>query len=242
MAANPENGRLLANSIRHGTDAGQPGGSPAYTIAVTEDMCAEIAACSGRQTKRGPVYIWHADIDEGARIAADIATDFIPGVTQAKTAYDAYTRIQNGEDPVEVLVAAGGDAALGLIPGLKVAKKVDKALDKAEKVADVADAAGDVQRAVRGTQGGPRAGKRFTPDGKREIDAGNAEKHGGVNKCERCGVEVAPGQRSTRGVSPPSNERQRDHIHPRSRNGDGDPSNGQILCRRCNLEKGDELP
>jgi len=83
-----------ANGIRHGTDAGQPGGSPAFTIAVTDDMCAEIAACSGGQTKRGPVYIWHADIDEGARIAVDIATDFIPGVSHAKTAYDAYSRGQ----------------------------------------------------------------------------------------------------------------------------------------------------
>ena len=113
-----------ANGVRHGTDAGQPGGSPAFTIPVTEDMCAEISACSGTQTKRGPVYIWHADVDEGAKIAADIATDFIPGVAQAKTAYDAYTRIQNGEDPVEVLAAAGTDAALGLIPGLKAAKKL----------------------------------------------------------------------------------------------------------------------
>jgi hypothetical protein len=108
-------------------------------------MCAEIAACSGRQTKRGPVYIWHGDVDEGALIALDIATDFLPGVTHAKTAYDAYTRIQNGEDPVDVLVAASGDAALGLIPGLKAGKKLGKALDKAE---DVADAAGDVKTAA----------------------------------------------------------------------------------------------
>ena len=50
--------------------------SPGYTIPVTEYMCAEISACSGTQTKRGPVYIWHADVDEGAKIAADIATDF----------------------------------------------------------------------------------------------------------------------------------------------------------------------
>ena len=124
-------------------------------------MCAEIAACSGRQTKRGPVYIWHADIDEGARIAVDIATDFIPGVSHAKTAYDAYSRIQNGEDPVEVLAAAGADAALGLIPGLKAAKKVDKALDKAEKVADVADAAGDVADASKKVG---RGGNKLMPD------------------------------------------------------------------------------
>jgi hypothetical protein len=129
------------NGVRHGNDSGQPGGSPGFTIEVSEDMCAEIAACSGGQAKRGPSRIWDAPIDEWAATAADIATDFVPGVAQAKSAYDAYDRIQNGEDPVDVLMAAGADAALGLIPGLKPGKKIDKALDKAE---DVADAAGDV--------------------------------------------------------------------------------------------------
>ena len=134
--------------VRHGTDAGQPGGSPGFTIEVTEDMCAEIAACSGRLSKQRPVYIWDATSDDwarAARTAADIGTDFIPGVTHVKTAYDAYQRIQNGEDPIDVLMAAGGDAALGLIPGLKPAKKLGKALDKAEDVAD----AGSLRNAVK---------------------------------------------------------------------------------------------
>jgi RHS repeat-associated protein len=134
------------NGVRHGNDSGQPGGSPGFTIEVSEDMCAEIAACSGGQGKRGPSRIWDAPIDAWAATAADIATDFVPGVAQAKTAYDAYDRIQNGEDPVDVLMAAGADAALGLIPGLKAGKKIDKALDKAE---DVADAAGDVGRKAK---------------------------------------------------------------------------------------------
>jgi hypothetical protein len=79
-------------------------------------------------------------------------------VAQAKSAYDAYGRIQNGEDPVDVLMAAGADAALGLIPGLKPGKKIDKALDKAE---DVADAAGDVADA---SQKVGRGGTRLGPD------------------------------------------------------------------------------
>ena len=35
-----------------------------------------------------------------------------------------------------MLVAASGDAALGLIPGLKAGNKIGKVLDKAEDVAD----------------------------------------------------------------------------------------------------------
>ncbi|WP_170229725.1 HNH endonuclease [Polyangium fumosum] len=92
-----------------------------------------------------------------------------------------------------------------------------------------------------GSAGGPRAGKPFTAKGKAELDAANAARHGGVNVCETCGSPAVPAQKSQRGVRPPGNERHRDHKIPRSKGGDGDPSNGQILCRDCNLEKRDTL-
>ena len=226
--------------VRHGTDAGQPGGSPGFTIEVTEDMCAQIAACSGRLSKRAPVYIWDAPIDDIARTAADIGTDFIPGVAQAKTAYDAYERIQNGEDPVDVLMAAGGDAALGVIPGFRTGKKLGKAADKAEDVADaagdVADAAGDVAQTVRQA----RPGKAFRPQDKREVIDANRQKYGGKTRCEFCGVETSPAQKSRRGVTPPTNETQVDHIQARANGGSGTPDNAQVLCRTCNRKKWDE--
>jgi 5-methylcytosine-specific restriction endonuclease McrA len=87
---------------------------------------------------------------------------------------------------------------------------------------------------------GSRAGKTFTPAGKKEIDAANAAKNGGTNKCENCGTEVVPAEKSQSGVTPPSNQRERDHIVPKSKGGEGSPSNGQILCRECNLEKSDK--
>jgi len=96
--------------------------------------------------------------------------------------------------------------------------------------------------AAKGSANGGRAGKVFTPGGKRQIDAENAARKGGVNKCENCGAKVVPGQKSQRGVAPPANQRERDHIIPKSQGGDGTPSNGQILCRGCNLEKSDTRP
>lgn len=37
-----------------GSHATQPGGSRAFTIALTPDMCAKIAACSERQLRQRP--------------------------------------------------------------------------------------------------------------------------------------------------------------------------------------------
>jgi RHS repeat-associated protein len=199
------------NGVRHGTDAGQPGGSPAFTTEVTPDMCAEISACSGRLSKRGPVYIWDAPIDDWARAAVDIGTDFIPGVAQAKTAYDAYQRIQSGEDPVDVLVAAGGEAALGLIPGLKAGNKARKTLAKAD---DVADAAGDVGHALGGgtatrvaelggtipaaQQGRVTMGVGLAEDasGAQRVLVGTSEPRGYL----RPGVTLAPGEMLASGL------------------------------------------
>jgi RHS repeat-associated protein len=124
--------------------------------------------------------------------------------------------------------------------GMKaVVSMVDDAVDL-KRAATAGEAAVDASRA--GVAGGERAGKAFTPGGKAKIDAENAAAHGGVNVCEGCGTEVVPGQKSTTGVTPPSNERQRDHIIPKSKGGDGSPENGQILCRGCNLEKSDKTP
>lgn len=38
--------------------------------------------------------------------------------------------------------------------------------------------------------------------------------HFGTEKCECCGTDVIPGQKNQRGVTPPTNERQFDHIEP----------------------------
>ncbi|MCX4238983.1 hypothetical protein, partial [Paraliomyxa miuraensis] len=69
--------------------------------------------------KRGPVYIWDAPIDDLARTAADIGTDFIPVVSTLKSVYDAVQRLDNGEDTLDVLMSSGAEGLLSLIPGGK---------------------------------------------------------------------------------------------------------------------------
>lgn len=106
---------------------------------------------------------------------------------------------------------------------------------------EVKNAAEPKADAPKGTAGGERAGKDFTRAGKTEVKVDNSTKNGGQTKCENCGQTTVPGQQSRPGVTPPKNETHVDHVIPKSKGGDGSPSNGQVLCRECNLKKSDKL-
>jgi len=88
---------------------------------------------------------------------------------------------------------------------------------------------------------GKRAGMAFTKKGKSTVKQKNAEQNDGKNRCENCGVDTVPGQQHKKGVTPPDKEAQVDHVTPRAKGGDGDPENGQVLCRECNIKKSDKL-
>lgn len=81
-----------------------------------------------------------------------------------------------------------------------------------------------------------REGKNFTKAGKEVVIKKNEIKYGKV-KCENCGVQTTPGQQSKTGVVPKKTETQVDHIERKRSGGRGNPDNGQVLCRKCNLEK-----
>jgi RHS repeat-associated protein len=122
------------------------------------------------------------------------------------------------------------DAAAVVIPGIPGGVgAIRSATSTANKAAD----------AVKGTAGGERAGKAMTPAGKAEVKAENAAQNGGQTTCNNCGQSTVPAKQSQSGVTPPGNETHVDHVVPKSKGGDGSPSNGQVLCRDCNLKKSD---
>ena len=82
-----------------------------------------------------------------------------------------------------------------------------------------------------------RAGKAFTPQGKKNVIEINKANHQGVTTCENCGVKTIPAQQSQKGITPPKNETQVDHVTPKASGGSGTPDNGQVLCRDCNIKK-----
>ncbi len=84
--------------------------------------------------------------------------------------------------------------------------------------------------------------KPFTRKQKRVIKEENADAHGGRNQCEECGAETVDPKKHEKGVSPPLNETHVDHKIPQAKGGPSEVDNGQVLCRDCNLKKGDKLP
>lgn len=87
-----------------------------------------------------------------------------------------------------------------------------------------------------------REGKKFTPKGKREVKERNKTENGGRTKCNNCGTMTVKPKRLLKGSTRSLRETQVDHVIPKSKGGRGTPDNGQILCRKCNQEKGDKIP
>ncbi|NVJ07028.1 HNH endonuclease [Myxococcus sp. AM001] len=83
-----------------------------------------------------------------------------------------------------------------------------------------------------------RSGKAFTKRQKAIVKDRNAKENDGKIRCVNCEVETVPGKRHQKGVTPPANEAHVDHKRARSKGGAGDVENGQVLCRKCNLKKG----
>lgn len=64
----------------------------------------------------------------------------------------------------------------------------------------------------------------------------------GQLKDDRDGTPLVPAQKHRRGVTPPDNEAQIDHVVPASKGGTNDYGNLRVRSRQANLKKGDRNP
>lgn len=85
-------------------------------------------------------------------------------------------------------------------------------------------------------------GKPFTKQQKKIVKKENASANEGKNRCEECRVETVPAKKHEKGVTPPLNETHVDHKLPSAKGGPSEVDNAQVLCRDCNLKKGDKDP
>jgi len=154
--------------------------------------------------------------------------------------------------PLKAMLKAGIQAEIKHEAEMTLAKEAaaqaahasEKASEQAAKQVEKAQAEAEAQAATDAGEAGNAAGR---------VDAKNQYKSGGKfskktkaesaeradNTCEYCGQETVPAKKSEKGVTPPGNEGQTDHIEPRSKGGDNSPENAAHACRDCNRKMSD---
>ena len=80
---------------------------------------------------------------------------------------------------------------------------------------------------------------KFTSKTKKTILKENETFHDS-HSCEKCGCGLVKPEKSQKGVTPPQNEWQIDHIDAESKGGPATEINGQVLCRKCNRDDSDK--
>ncbi|HGM2352078.1 TPA: polymorphic toxin-type HINT domain-containing protein [Neisseria gonorrhoeae] len=80
-------------------------------------------------------------------------------------------------------------------------------------------------------------GKKFTPAQKKAIIQENMNRNGGVVKSDQSGEVLVRPKKSQKGITPPSNEWQIDHVQAKSKGGSNSYKNAQVLSRRENTKK-----
>ena len=84
--------------------------------------------------------------------------------------------------------------------------------------------------------------KDFTRAQKRRIFEENAKRNDGVLRDDQTGEELVRAQQHQRGVRPPDNEAQVDHVVPGSKGGTNSFENAEDRSRAGNIEKSDKMP
>lgn len=148
------------------------------------------------------------------------------------------------------VAATGAESAIESTTGVSVplsTKSITKkAVEQVGRKAIQNSAKKNIKKQVsKGSAYGERAGKKHTRASIKKAKADNAAKNNGDVICESCGVKTTPTTRRTKGSKVDPREGQGDHIHPRSKDGNGatvkDQTNINIKCARCNNAKSNKI-
>ncbi|CAI9430348.1 RHS repeat-associated core domain-containing protein [Candidatus Ornithobacterium hominis] len=127
-------------------------------------------------------------------------------------------------------------SAAGVVPIVGDIGKVGKIAKHVKTIEKAIDITKAEQRAAKLSKI-DRAGKDFTKAGKEAVIDLNKARNKGKTICEFCKKETIPAQKDIKGVKPPVNRTEVDHIKRKRDGGSGTPDNGQVLCRDCNQAK-----
>jgi RHS repeat-associated protein len=134
----------------------------------------------------------------------------------------------------------GVGAGLQGIGHIPAAAPAEEAAEGIEGIANGIRGESTAVRAGQSAKIGP--GEAFTQSQKAAIYSANRARNGGELRSDKSGQLLVGAKKSEKGVTPPANEAQVDHVEPRSKGGTNSPSNAQVLSRHENRQKGDQSP
>ncbi len=130
-------------------------------------------------------------------------------------------------------ILSGIASGLGVIPLLGDVAKVGKIPKHLKTISKAVDAVKAEKRAAKLSKK-QRPGMPFTKAGKESVVNVNKAKNKGKTICDTCGKGTIPAKKDVKGVAPPKNRTEIDHIDKRRNGGSGTPDNGRVRCRGCN--------
>ena len=83
--------------------------------------------------------------------------------------------------------------------------------------------------------------KDFTQTQKKNILSENEARNNGVILDDRTGEVLVRPEQSQKGVTPPPNEAQIDHVYPKSQGGPNSYANAEVRSRANNIDKSDSV-
>ena len=165
------------------------------------------------------------------------AMGLVPGVGELVDGFNGIIYTLEGD------ATNAGISFVAMVPLIGDAGKAGKYINKGAKhFANEAAQEAAEQAVKHGDDVLQKVGKNFTQSQKKHIYEMNKLKNGGIIKSDMSGEILVPPQKSQKGVTPPSNEAQIDHIYPKSLGGSNTLDNAQVLSRVENRTKSNNAP